>query len=102
MRPGFFTLCLRQRKAGMEKLTLTMIAQFSNGEIHKGTERVEVCGISTDSRRAATGHLFVALKGERFNGHDFLDEAAQRGASGAMVGRSKIRKRPATAGLIPM
>jgi UDP-N-acetylmuramoyl-tripeptide--D-alanyl-D-alanine ligase len=42
-------------------------------------------GVSTDSRRIAAGELFVALRGERFDGHDFLDAVRQRGASGAVV-----------------
>ena len=44
-----------------------------------------VRGVSTDSRTVAAGDLFVALRGERFDGHRFLDEAARRGAVGAIV-----------------
>ena len=42
-------------------------------------------GVSTDSRSLAAGELFVALRGERFDGHDFLDMARSRGAAGAVV-----------------
>jgi UDP-N-acetylmuramoyl-tripeptide--D-alanyl-D-alanine ligase len=42
-------------------------------------------GVSTDSRSLARGELFVALRGERFDGHDFLAAAAERGAAAAMV-----------------
>jgi len=41
--------------------------------------------VSTDSRTLARGALFVALKGERFDGHRFLDAARERGAAAAMV-----------------
>ncbi len=41
--------------------------------------------ISTDIRTLRRGDLFVALKGERFNGHSFLKEACDRGAPGAIV-----------------
>src|SRR5262245_1902894 len=41
--------------------------------------------VSTDSRTLARGALFVALRGERFDGHRFLDAALQRGAAAAMV-----------------
>jgi UDP-N-acetylmuramoyl-tripeptide--D-alanyl-D-alanine ligase len=39
----------------------------------------EVSGVSTDSRTVSADELFVALKGERFNGHDFVQAAAGRG-----------------------
>jgi UDP-N-acetylmuramoyl-tripeptide--D-alanyl-D-alanine ligase len=42
-------------------------------------------GVSTDSRSLAKGDLFVAIRGEHFDGHDFLDAARCRGAAGAMV-----------------
>ena len=41
--------------------------------------------VSTDSRTLARGALFVALRGERFDGHHFLDAARERGAAAAMV-----------------
>ncbi|HEX4928235.1 MAG TPA: UDP-N-acetylmuramoyl-tripeptide--D-alanyl-D-alanine ligase [Burkholderiales bacterium] len=45
-------------------------------------------GVSTDSRALKAGELFVALRGERFDGHDFLASAAERGAAAAMVDRA--------------
>ena len=42
-------------------------------------------GISTDTRNLEKGALFVALRGERFDGHDHLATAAEAGASGALV-----------------
>ena len=47
-------------------------------------------GVSTDSRTIARGHLFVALHGERFDGHRFLGEAAAAGAAGAIVARERL------------
>ena len=41
--------------------------------------------VSTDTRTLCDGALFVALVGERFDGHDYLDEAASRGAAGVVV-----------------
>ena len=41
--------------------------------------------VGTDSRALAPGQLFVALRGERFDGHDFVDTAAEAGAAAAMV-----------------
>lgn len=46
---------------------------------------VSFSAVSTDSRRIAAGALFVALRGENFDGHDFLDRAAAQGAVAALV-----------------
>jgi UDP-N-acetylmuramoyl-tripeptide--D-alanyl-D-alanine ligase len=42
-------------------------------------------GVSTDTRSLGKGELFVAIRGERFDGHDFLGTAKERGAAGALV-----------------
>ena len=44
-------------------------------------------GVCTDSRRVKAGDLFFAIKGEHFDGHDFLDEVAKKGALGVVIGR---------------
>jgi UDP-N-acetylmuramoyl-tripeptide--D-alanyl-D-alanine ligase len=44
-------------------------------------------GVTTDSRNVEAGQLFVALQGPRFDGHDFLEQAASRGVAGAIVSR---------------
>lgn len=48
---------------------------------------VEYTGVSTDSRSIVEGNLYVALTGDRFDGHDFVADALSRGASGAVVSR---------------
>ena len=50
-----------------------------------GTPPAEVAGVSTDTRTLAPGTLFVALRGERFDAHDHLAEAARKGAVAAAV-----------------
>ena len=47
--------------------------------------RVAFSGVSTDSRGIAPGDLFVALAGERFDGHDYVAQATGRGAAAALV-----------------
>jgi UDP-N-acetylmuramoyl-tripeptide--D-alanyl-D-alanine ligase len=42
-------------------------------------------GVSTDTRSIGRGELFVAIRGERFDGHDFLAAARERGAAAALV-----------------
>ena len=45
----------------------------------------EVAGVSIDSRTTSVGDLFVCLKGERRDGHEFIQAAAQKGAVGALI-----------------
>jgi UDP-N-acetylmuramoyl-tripeptide--D-alanyl-D-alanine ligase len=61
-----------------------------------GREPMMFSTISTDSRAIQAGGLFVALKGERFDGHDHLSAAASAGATGAVVQRGT----PAVPGLV--
>ncbi len=49
-----------------------------------------VQGYSIDSRTVAPGELFFAVKGERFDGHDFIAAAVQRGAAAAVVSRARV------------
>ncbi len=44
-------------------------------------------GVSIDSRTVAKGELFIAIKGEKFDGHDYVEKAAARGAAVALVSR---------------
>jgi UDP-N-acetylmuramoyl-L-alanyl-D-glutamate--2,6-diaminopimelate ligase len=53
----------------------------------KGGAGVTVTGVQDDSRQVARGNLFVAVKGLRVDGHDFVDEAVQRGAAAVAVER---------------
>ena len=55
------------------------------------TRGVEVIGAAADSRRVRPGDLFVALRGERSDGHAYLDDAARAGATAAMVAPSHDR-----------
>jgi UDP-N-acetylmuramoyl-tripeptide--D-alanyl-D-alanine ligase len=50
-------------------------------------EDAAFAGVSIDTRTLEPGQLFVALAGERFDGHAFLDAARARGAAGALVAR---------------
>ena len=49
------------------------------------TEDGQFVGVSTDTRTLAPGHLFVALRGEQYDAHDFVAEAAKKRASAALV-----------------
>ena len=48
--------------------------------------KTQFTDIVTDTRKIVPGALFVALKGERFNGEDFVSQAIEQGAAGVLVG----------------
>jgi UDP-N-acetylmuramoyl-tripeptide--D-alanyl-D-alanine ligase len=56
----------------------------AGGADHPGVDTV---GVTTDSRAVLPGQLFVALAGDRFDGHDYLDGVAAAGAAAAVVSR---------------
>jgi UDP-N-acetylmuramoyl-tripeptide--D-alanyl-D-alanine ligase len=69
----------------MNPLPLSQIAQFAGGSIACGDETLLIDKVSTDSRTLKPGELFVALRGENFDAHNFVEAAAQAGATGAIV-----------------
>lgn len=66
-------------------MTLSTIASVTGGML-SGSDR-EFVSVSIDSRAVQNGDLFVAIRGDRFDGHDFVDDAMGRGAAGAVVSR---------------
>lgn len=71
----------------MKELTLKQLAQWCGGTVPEQYQSVTVTGIQHDSRNVRSGDLFVALAGERVDGHDYLDKARQAGAVAALVSR---------------
>lgn len=66
-------------------LTLSDIAKACNGELIG--EDCSLNAVVTDTRKIVSGCLFVALKGERFDGHDYIGQAVQEGAVGVVSDR---------------
>ena len=67
----------------MKNLTINEIVKACDG-IFSGDGKLRsssVCGIETDSRELKPGYLFIPIKGERFDGHDFIEKAFELGAS---------------------
>jgi UDP-N-acetylmuramoyl-tripeptide--D-alanyl-D-alanine ligase len=56
-------------------------------------EGMEIKGVSIDSRNIREGELFIAIKGDRFDGHDFVPEAIGKGAWGALVERTALESK---------
>ena len=67
----------------MQGIDLAMLAAANNTTLLG--ENALVSGVSIDSRHVADGDIFIALKGERVDGHQYLDSAAKSGAVGAVV-----------------
>ncbi|MBB3275506.1 MULTISPECIES: UDP-N-acetylmuramoyl-tripeptide--D-alanyl-D-alanine ligase [unclassified Pseudoxanthomonas] len=67
----------------MKRLPLSLLAHWAGGELH-GDDAV-VDAMTQDTRALQPGSLYVALRGERFDGHDFAYDAAMRGAAAVLV-----------------
>ena len=67
----------------MSMMRLSEAARAISAEL-RGEDRAFE-SVSTDTRTIAPGALFVALKGDRFDGHAYLAQAAEKGAAGALV-----------------
>jgi UDP-N-acetylmuramoyl-tripeptide--D-alanyl-D-alanine ligase len=74
----------------MEPRTLGFVEQSCNGQLVAGERSASVRHICTDSRLAKPGDLFVAIRGDRFDGHDYLNDALGQGAEAAVVNRSRL------------
>jgi UDP-N-acetylmuramoyl-tripeptide--D-alanyl-D-alanine ligase len=70
---------------GAMPLTAGWIADACGGRQLAGSPAAVVTGFSTDTRTLSPGDLFVALHGDRFDGHRFVAAALERGASGVLI-----------------
>lgn len=61
------------------------LARAAGGRLAAGGPDVELGGVSIDSRRIRAGEVFLAIRGERLDGHDFIAEAVRKGAAGVIV-----------------
>jgi UDP-N-acetylmuramoyl-tripeptide--D-alanyl-D-alanine ligase len=80
----------------MRALPLGTIAALAGGRLAGGQAERHALRVATDSRSGQPRELFVALRGENFDGHAFIGQARQRGAVGALVER--VPASPAAAG----
>lgn len=69
----------------MISVTLSQLSGILHGELHGADATIEA--VTTDTRKLTSGCLFVALKGERFDAHDFADKAKEGGAGALLVSR---------------
>ncbi|SEK57170.1 UDP-N-acetylmuramoyl-tripeptide--D-alanyl-D-alanine ligase [Kosakonia sacchari] len=69
----------------MISVTLSQLAGTLHGELHG--QDVTIDAVTSDTRKLTPGCLFVALKGERFDAHDFAEQAKAGGAGALLVSR---------------
>lgn len=71
--------------------TIKDIIASTRGRLLQGKDSVTVKGVSTDSRSIGKGDLFVAIIGDRFDGHDFVKGVAQRAAGAILVSNKNLK-----------
>ena len=73
---------------------MKFVAEACAAKLKHGSADTCVQRACTDSRQAQAGDLFFAIKGEHFDGHDFLPEVAARGVAAVVVEREKVPASP--------
>lgn len=69
----------------MKAVSLQQLVEFCGGTLLRGDTSTVVSRVSTDSRKVSAGDVFVALKGERFDAHSYLDQVDKAGAAAVLV-----------------
>ena len=71
----------------MRTITAQQLCDAVGGTLLAGDAALPVSGLSTDSRAIAENDVFVPLKGDNFEGHDYIEKALSSGASGCLCSR---------------
>jgi len=74
----------------METRSLKFVAEACQGELLTGSAEASVNRVCTDSRLVQSGDLFFALAGDRFDGHDFINEVTQKGVAAIVAERARV------------
>ncbi|MCX8014982.1 MAG: Mur ligase domain-containing protein, partial [candidate division WOR-3 bacterium] len=69
----------------MRPLKLNEIIKATKGQLVKGDKNSIISNISIDTRTMRPGDLFIAIRGKNVDGHSFIREALQKGASTIIV-----------------
>jgi UDP-N-acetylmuramoyl-tripeptide--D-alanyl-D-alanine ligase len=80
------------------RVTAADIVDAVKGRQLSGAPDTEVSGFSIDSRTLEPGDLYIAIQGQRLDGHEFVDDALDRGACGVLIGRPMPGLDPARLG----
>lgn len=79
-----------RRRVDRLSLTAADIVTATGGRLDQGNAGDPIAGIAIDSRTIGPGELFVAIHGDRFDGHDFIGAAFARGAQGVVVESQRL------------
>lgn len=74
----------------MQAMKCNEVIRAVNGKLISGKNDTKFLNISTDSRTIRNGELFIPIKGERFDGHDYIEHAFRSGASGTVTERDIV------------
>jgi len=83
-------------------LTAAEVASVSGGRVVSGDPQTRIGKWSIDSRTVGAGDLFVAIQGDRFDGHEFVAAALAAGALGAVVARTPVLPQAGAGGPAPL
>jgi len=75
----------------MDSRSLQFVATACAGELLSGSAQQLVARVCTDSRQARTGDLFFALRGEKFDGHDFIGDVTGNKVGAVVVERGRLQ-----------
>ncbi len=81
--------------------TTAEILAATRGRFLQGENGAAFAGVSTDSRTCQAGDLFIPLKGERHDGHEYIPRAVERGARGVVAEAAWITRENPTASRAP-
>jgi len=90
------------------RLSLEQVAQWVSGELRGPADDVsdravrQAAGYSINTRTMEQGDLFFAIRGDRFDAHEFVAEAFRKGAVAAVVAQAKLADLPAAAQAHPL
>jgi UDP-N-acetylmuramoyl-tripeptide--D-alanyl-D-alanine ligase len=87
-----------RNKAEFTQIDLEAI--FGKNKLHNINDDFVAKGVSTDTRELRKGNLFVAIKGEKYDSHQLVDEALMKGAVAAVVNENTVANYPSDFPLI--
>ena len=74
------------------KITLNDLFNLPMASIYNPDEYKSATHVTIDSREVKPNSIFIAIKGEKFNGHDFVDEALAKGANAVIINEDDLKK----------
>lgn len=77
---------------GKIKITIEDLFNLPSAVIYNPDEYKPVSSVQIDSRKIKKGSLFVAIKGEKYDGHDFVKDAIRKGASSVLINSKEYKK----------